>query len=89
MSKVVIEIDTEEETTSVSVDGAALSNVESISIYPGMGKHSSFGLNIYMCEEEGDMRKVTTLYCNEDGEIVKKKNTVHDQLVQAFEKNRK
>lgn len=87
MSKILIEIDSEEETVNVTVDGSVLENVDYISIYPGSGKNGCFSVNINQCEESGDMRKVTTLYCDEDGQMIPRKEKVASkQLVDYFEK---
>lgn len=87
MSKIIIEIDSKEEVVNVTVDGNSIENVDYISIYPGSGKNGYFSVNINQCEDAGDMRKVTTLYCDEDGEMVpRKEKLASKQLIDYFDK---
>ena len=66
MAKVVITVDTETKTLSVSVDGQGIANVSSFNGYcytDAAGKVRSLDVSISTGEMVGDVSKSTTYYC--------------------------
>lgn len=74
MAKVVITIDTDEETLDVDVGGKKIENAMSASCYREIdrnGKTCYFSVSIQQSEDVDGMRKVTTLYSSDSNEAKK------------------
>ncbi len=73
MSKVTVQIDTNDKTIEVSVDGKSVGNVEGIHSFSeknSKGNVEFFSLSITKVEEEGDLRKVTHLMASRSKEAI-------------------
>lgn len=85
MAKVVIEVDTKEQTLKITVDGKEQKNVRDV--FVSTKDSGYFGLEIAMFEKVDDtMRQITRLVASVGGELIKEAGLATDKISQLIKR---